>query len=60
MSWYRLPDIRRLADEYARDERDRPPAACPYDGTPLEEGDRGQLFCPFDEHYFWPQDGRVI
>jgi len=48
MSWEQLRDIYRQAEQEAAEERSRPPAACPNDGTPLEEGSDGQLFCRFD------------
>lgn len=48
MSWEQLLDIYSEAVEHERDERSRPPQACPNDGEPLIEGPDGQLFCPFD------------
>lgn len=47
------------AAQYARDERDHPPEACPYDGEPLQQGTRGALFCKLGD-YRWPRDGRVL
>lgn len=57
MAWETLLSIYEEAVQYARDERDHPPAACPTDGEPLQEGPRGVLFCKFDG-YQWPRDGR--
>jgi hypothetical protein len=33
----------------------QPPVACPNDGTPLVEGQHGELHCSHDG-YTWPQD----
>jgi uncharacterized Zn finger protein (UPF0148 family) len=60
MSWESLIGIARYGQKLLDEERGRAPQACPYDGTVLAQGDNGQLFCPFEEHYFWPQDGQVI
>ena len=57
MAWETLRDIERERRELERDERSRPPVACPNDGTPLQEGQGGALSCPFDG-YRWPEDGR--
>jgi hypothetical protein len=54
---YDLLSVYREAAELARDERSRPPVACPNDGTPLQEGQGGVLECRFDG-YQWPRDGR--
>lgn len=48
MAWEDLLDIYREAADFARDERERPPVACPIDGEPLLEGPDGQLFCRYD------------
>ena len=58
MAWETLLGIYEEAAQYARDERDRPPAACPYDGEPLQEGPRSVLFCRLGD-YQWPRDGRI-
>lgn len=47
-SWYQLLDILREAEDIARAEASRPPAACPNDGEPLAAGPDGRLFCVFD------------
>lgn len=58
MAWETLLSIRDEAAQYIRDERDNPPAACPNDGEPLQEGPHGVLFCRFDGYQF-PRDGRL-
>jgi hypothetical protein len=60
MSWDTLISIAHYGRDLLDEEQASPPEACPIDGTPLVQGERGQLYCPFDEHYFWPQDGRLI
>ena len=57
MAWETLIGIAQLDRQLLDEERGSAPQSCPYDGTPLVEGGRGNLFCPFEEHYFWPQDG---
>lgn len=47
MPWRDLTGIYREAETERADEADRPPAACPNDGTPLVEVD-GVLWCSFD------------
>ena len=50
-----MSSLGTLVDEMKRDaeeERNRPLVACPYDGTPLEQGARGVLHCPFSGHTF--------
>jgi hypothetical protein len=55
VSWQQLIDI------YAQDAAERafwaaqPPRACPHDGTPLQNGPGGELFCTHDG-YQWPRD----
>ncbi|HEY1380909.1 MAG TPA: hypothetical protein VGF55_29180 [Gemmataceae bacterium] len=56
-SWYTLVDILNEAAEYARQERDTPPVACPNDGEPLRAGTDGELYCPFDG---WRPDGTYV
>lgn len=55
MSWEQLRSI-VVAD---RQEREywaaQPPRACPNDGTPLQAGPDGELFCPHDG-FSWPRD----
>lgn len=48
MSWYGLLDILREAAQMARDDETREPESCPNDGTPLQTGPDGLLFCRFD------------
>lgn len=48
VSWEQLQDIVREATDLAAEAAASPPAACPNDGTPLQTGPGGQLFCPFD------------
>jgi len=55
MSWEQLRDIAREAADEARDERARRPEACPLDGTVLEEGPGGVLFCRADG-WQYPRD----
>lgn len=45
--WRSLLEVYREAESDAADESDRPPVACPNDGTPLIEVD-GVLWCSFD------------
>lgn len=52
MSWQQLADIYREGSARRETEMLEPPVACPNDGTPLEEGPRGELHCPFDG-YTW-------
>ncbi len=47
MSWEQLLSIRSEQIEACR-ESEAPPVACPNDGTPLESGPGGVLFCRFD------------
>lgn len=55
MSWESLISIRHEAAEEARFEASRIPEACPNDGEPLRQGDKGVLFCPFDG-WQYPRD----
>lgn len=48
MSWEQLLAITQERDALYREERARPPIACPNDGEPLISGPQGQLRCPFD------------
>jgi hypothetical protein len=49
MSWEQLLSITREARELQREEEERQlhPVACPYDGTPLEDGPRNERHCRF-------------
>lgn len=48
MSWEQLLAIGREAAEIAREEKTRPPTACPNDGEPLTVAPDGTLTCRFD------------
>jgi hypothetical protein len=48
MSWYQLLSIYEEAADLHREEKSRPPAACPNDGEPLITGPDGSLHCRFD------------
>ncbi len=55
MSWEQL----RAIAAQNRQEREfwetQPPRACPNDGTPLQQGPDGSLFCTHDG-WAWPRD----
>lgn len=58
MSWWQLYDTIRAAGQLRREELQRPPQACPNDGTPLipaPQSPDGSLFCPFDG-WQYPRD----
>ena len=47
--------LRALVEELkliAEEESNRSLVACPHDGTPLEQGPRNTLHCPFSGHTF--------
>lgn len=48
MSWEQLQSIIDDARATTQQEASDPPVACPNDGTPLETGPAGELYCPFD------------
>ena len=48
MPWGELVSVYREAMEEERAFRSQPPQACPNDGTPLQSGPDGVLFCSFD------------
>ena len=52
--WWSLLSILRAGQEEHRQQRQRRPAACPNDGTPLQSTPHGGLFCPYDG---WTWDG---
>lgn len=54
MGWEQLIDIIAEARDLAAKEEATPPAACPNDGEPLEQGPDGTLHCRFDG---WTWDG---
>ena len=49
MSWGQLLAIRREAAQIAKAEREAPPVACPFDGTPLVFRD-GVYNCPMGNY----------
>lgn len=59
MPWEQLTSIYAEAVHYVEQEKTEPPAACPYDGEPLDAGPRGSLFCPLG-NYEWPKQRRII
>lgn len=46
--WHGLLAIGQENYSYQREERMRPPVACPNDGEPLRTGPDGELYCPWD------------
>jgi len=55
MSWQQLIEIRREARELAQQLAQDAPVACPFDGTPLEDGPESSpamLHCRFCG-YIW-------
>lgn len=52
--WQGLKSIITEAREEAREQRSRPPAACPC-GEPLKPDGHGNLVCAFDG-WQWPRD----
>jgi hypothetical protein len=55
MSWYQLLDIYKQDQAWRQWYANQPPVACPNDGTPLEEGPGGELFCRHDG-WQYPRD----
>lgn len=55
MSWEQLQDIEREWRAMSEAVRTTPPAACPNDGTPLQDVGDGRLHCPFDG-WQYPRD----
>jgi hypothetical protein len=55
VSWDQLRAIAAEAQAARLDEQQRRPEACPIDGTPLEEGPGGVLFCRWDG-WQYPRD----
>lgn len=53
--WWGLLSIFDEAASLAREERNRPPVACPLDGEPLQPGPLGVLFCQYDG-WQYPRD----
>lgn len=48
MGWEQLLSIYQEAKQIQEEDALRDPVACPNDGTILETGPDGQLFCRFD------------
>ena len=58
MSWQQLLDILHASRELRREELQRPPIACPNDGTvlvPAPASTEASLYCPFDG-WQYPRD----
>lgn len=54
MGWDQLIGMIQEARDIEAEERSRPPEDCPVCGTSLRDGGGGSLFCPFSDHFFWP------
>lgn len=55
MSWDELLSIYREAADEKRATDSTPPADCPNDGEPLQQGPNGVLHCRYDG-FQWPRD----
>ncbi len=55
MSWEQYLAIGREAHALATEEKGVAPIDCPLDGTTLQPGPHGELFCSFDG-WQWPRD----
>jgi hypothetical protein len=58
VAWEQLLSIYQYAADIVREERSRPPEACPNDGTPLVQGQGGTLRCTHDG-WQWPEE-RIV
>lgn len=56
MGWEQLIGIIQEARDVDREEASTPPEDCPICATTLTAGPDGGLYCPFTDHFFWPQD----
>ena len=56
MGWDSLLAIYQEALDIEAEERSRPPEDCPHCSTTLTSGPQGVLYCPFTDHFFWPED----
>ena len=56
MGWEQLRGMLQEARDIDAEERSRPPEDCPHCATTLQSGPDGGLYCPFSDHFFWPQD----
>jgi hypothetical protein len=52
VSWEQLIDILSINEDDVAEFNMRTPAACPYDGYPLQPGPLGELDCPAGD-YTW-------
>jgi hypothetical protein len=55
VSWYQLLDIYKQDAAWRQWYASQPPFACPNDGTPLQGGPNGELFCSHDG-WTYPRD----
>jgi hypothetical protein len=55
MSFYQLLDLAEANRQVQAYYLSTPPVACPNDGTPLDIGPHGELFCKFDG-WQYPRD----
>jgi hypothetical protein len=56
VGWDSLLAIYQEALDIEAEERSRPPEDCPHCATTLTSGPDGGLYCPFTDHFFWPED----
>ncbi len=56
MGWEQLLGIVGEARDIEREEAATPPEDCPICATTLTAGPDGGLYCPFTDHFFWPED----
>lgn len=56
MGWEQLLGFQEEARDIEREEATTPPEDCPFCATTLTAGPDGGLYCPFTDHYFWPED----
>lgn len=55
MTWQQLIEIERRANADAAVEAATPPKDCEVCGHRLAAGEGGTLYCPFNDHYTWPE-----
>ena len=56
MGWEQLLGIIGEARDIEREEASTPPEDCPICATTLTARPDGGLYCPFSDHFFWPED----
>ncbi len=56
MGWEQLLGYMAEARDIEREEATTPPEDCPICATTLTAGPDGGLYCPFTDHFFWPED----